>query len=185
MRQAFILMAMLLIAVAGCGRGEEPVPSSGVESGELPPAEGTDGTAGATPPTNNPANTVPSESQEEPSRAPSKEAPKQETPSPSKRPDPKKETPKQSGGSGIDANLVSKGKAKFGEVGCVNCHAIGGEGSKTGPDLARVGAEHPDVQFYLDLLNDPMKMGKKGMPSFAHLAAEDLRALAEYLRSLR
>lgn len=182
MKRILIFMVIVAVVVAGCGRGEEPPPSSGVESGEVPGAEGSD--EGAAQP-DGPASTVPGATQQPPSAAPEEEPAKKEGTSSAKQPEPKKEAPKQPGGGALDAALVSRGKAKFGEVGCTNCHAVGGEGGKVGPDLTHVGEEHPDVQFYLGLLNDPTKLGKQGMPSFAHLAADDLRALAEYLRSLR
>jgi|GEM_PF-1278126 len=184
MKSILVLTLILWVAVSGCSRGEEPPPSSGVESGELPPAEGAEEGAGTTP-SSDPASTVPGATQPPPSTTTEEEPQKREGTSSAKQPDTKKEEPKQPGGASLDAALVSRGKAKFGEVGCTNCHAGGGQGGKVGPDLAHVGAEHPDVQFYLDLLNDPTKFGKQGMPSFAHLAADDLRALAEYLRSLR
>lgn len=181
MKRILIFMVIVVVVVAGCGRGEEPPPSSGVELGEVPGVESSN--EGAAQPSG-PATTVP-EAPQQSSDPPQEEAPKKEGTSSAKQPEPKKETPKQPGGPALDAALVSRGKAKFGEVGCTNCHAVGGEGGKVGPDLAHVGEEHPDVQFYLDLLKDPAKLGKQGMPSFAHLAADDLRALAEYLRSLR
>jgi mono/diheme cytochrome c family protein len=88
-------------------------------------------------------------------------------------------------GGGLDAALVSTGKDKFQTVGCMNCHSVGGKGGKSAPDLSRVGAEHADVDYYMKLLVDPASMGKKSMPSFAHLPESDRRAIAEYLRSLR
>ncbi|MER3413037.1 MAG: hypothetical protein C4341_02135 [Armatimonadota bacterium] len=184
MKRIFILIAVFSVVAAGCSREKGTAPAPGVESGELPPAEGLE-EGGRTTPSADPAGTVPGAAQEQPTAPPAEEPKRQEGSSSAKQPEPKKEVPKPPNGTRLDAALVSKGKTKFAEVGCVNCHSIAGKGGKFGPDLAHVGNEHPDVQFYLDLLNDPKKFGKQGMPSFAHLAAEDLRAIAEYLRSLR
>lgn len=178
MKRILTLVAIVVVAVAGCGRGEDPPPSSGVESGQLPGVEGAQGNGAPQP--DGAESIVPGAGQEQPSATPPQEPSKQESAASAKQPE-----PKPNPGSSIDAALVSKGKTKFGEVGCISCHSIDGKGGKVGPDLSHVGEEHSDVQFYLDLLNDPAKKGKQGMPSFAHLAADDLRAIAEYLRSLR
>lgn len=36
------------------------------------------------------------------------------------------------------------GKAYFGQVGCLSCHRVGGEGSAVGPDLTLVGFRHSE-----------------------------------------
>lgn len=184
MKHFLIIIAAMSLLVAGCGRGEEPAPSAGVESGNLPPSATDQEEALDTPPSDPPS---PAPDAEQPSASTAEEEKPltREGASSSNRPGVKNEEPKQPSSTALDAVLVAKGKTTFGEVGCKNCHSIGGEGGKIGPDLAHVGAEHTDVQFYLDLFADPAKMGKKNMPSFAHLPAEDLRALAEYMRSLR
>jgi cytochrome c553 len=184
MKRTFILLGILCLVGAGCGRGDEPAPSAGVESGQLPPGAEESQPVGEGSNAANPAETVPGAKQEQPAEPPPQPR-KQQGSSAAKNPEPKREDPKQPSDTGLEASLVSTGRAKFGEVGCKNCHAVGGEGGKIGPALDGVGAEHADVQFYLDLFADPAKMGKKNMPSFAHLAAADLRALAEYMRSLR
>lgn len=184
MKHFLIIIAAMSLLVAGCGRGEEPAPSAGVESANLPPSA-TDQEQAVETPSTDPPSTAPDAEQPSPSTAGEEKPQKREGASSSKQPDVKKEEPKQPSSTALDAALVAKGKTTFGEAGCKNCHSIGKEGGQIGPDLTHVGAEHTDVQFYLELFADPAKMGKKNMPSFAHLPAEDLRALAEYMRSLR
>lgn len=176
MKHFLSIIAAMSLLVAGCGRGEEPAPSAGVESANLPPSA-TDQEQAAETPSSDPPSTAPDAEQPSPSTSRWFEEKPQEREGAS--------SSKQPSSTALDAALVAKGKTTFGEAGCKNCHSIGGEGGKIGPDLTHVGAEHTDVQFYLELFADPAKTDKKNMPSFAHLPAEDLRALAEYMRSLR
>lgn len=58
---------------------------------------------------------------------------------------------------------------------------------RTGPDLKYVGHRWPDVQWHIDHLRDPRKVGDPAsvMPSFAGLSDSDLNALAHYLVMLK
>ncbi len=38
----------------------------------------------------------------------------------------------------------TQGKKLFGELGCIGCHSLNGEGGKAAPDLTEVGAKYPD-----------------------------------------
>ncbi|MCH8273185.1 MAG: c-type cytochrome [Armatimonadetes bacterium] len=87
----------------------------------------------------------------------------------------------------IDTALAKVGREEFLEAGCLGCHSVGGEGlAVTGPNLGHVGDEHQDPDWFVEKLRDPAsKSPGTTMPSFADLGDEKLRALAEYLRSLR
>lgn len=81
------------------------------------------------------------------------------------------------------------GKRVFSQ-NCIRCHSIGDEGSGGGPgrkrDLTGVGADH-NVDWFIKFVRDP-KSAKPGsrMPPFGDkLAAADLRAVAQYLASLK
>ena len=88
--------------------------------------------------------------------------------------------------SPVDAALADEGRSLFQEGACVNCHSVGDQGEATfGPNLAGVGNEHPDPAWLIEMLKDPESKGKVGMPSFDTLEDEELRALAEFLRSLK
>ncbi|MCH7905519.1 MAG: cytochrome b N-terminal domain-containing protein [Armatimonadetes bacterium] len=86
----------------------------------------------------------------------------------------------------VNMELAETGRAVFETGPCMNCHSVGDEGGSTfGPNLAGVGNKYPDPDWLMEMLKDPASKGKVGMPSFDELGDEKLRALAEYLRSLK
>lgn len=97
------------------------------------------------------------------------------------------EEPSEQGDFGpIDAALAGKGELAFDREDCMTCHRVGDRGtSNVGPNLAGVGDRQKDPQWYVDMLRDPASKNRSTMPAFADLPADDLRALAEYLRSLK
>lgn len=86
----------------------------------------------------------------------------------------------------IDSPLAGTGQQLFTRENCMNCHRVGEKGkSDTGPNLAGVGNRQADPQWYMEMLKDPSSKGRTTMPAFDDLQEKELRALAEYLRSLK
>jgi quinol-cytochrome oxidoreductase complex cytochrome b subunit len=86
----------------------------------------------------------------------------------------------------VDLELARLGRSAFLKAGCMNCHKVGGEGSaNTGPNLAGAGKRFSDRAWLVSMLKDPAGVGLSRMPSFDKLSAEQLNAIAEYVRSLK
>lgn len=86
----------------------------------------------------------------------------------------------------VKKELAGTGLLVFNREGCMNCHRVGAKGrADTGPNLAGVGKRQADPQWYVDMLKDPASKQRSSMPAFDDLTEKDLRALAEYLRSLK
>jgi cytochrome c oxidase subunit 2 len=95
-----------------------------------------------------------------------------------------------------DTLQLVQGRNVFLNEGCTACHAISGvsEGARIGPDLSRVGARAAlgagmwrmnvgNLAGWIADVQD-MKPGAN-MPSYNHLSGPDLRAVAQYLASLK
>lgn len=80
---------------------------------------------------------------------------------------------------------MERARELFGALGCRGCHRLGDSGGSFGPPLDGVGKRLDRAQLRLRLTDpkgaDPASL----MPSFSHLAAEDLDALIDYLQGLR
>lgn len=86
----------------------------------------------------------------------------------------------------VKKELAGTGLLVFNREGCMNCHRVGAKGrADTGPNLGGVGKRQADPQWYVDMLKDPASKQRSSMPAFDDLTEKDLRALAEYLRSLK
>lgn len=86
----------------------------------------------------------------------------------------------------VDGNLAAAGRKLFEQNQCLSCHAVGNEaGGTAGPNLEGVGNRRPEAGWFIRLLRDPESLGISTMPSYSKLTESELRALAEYLRSLR
>jgi len=86
----------------------------------------------------------------------------------------------------VNIPLAGKGQQLFNRENCMNCHRVGDRGkADIGPNLAGVGRRHADPHWFMDMLKDPPSKGRTTMPAFDDLQAEEYRALAEYLRSLK
>lgn len=73
------------------------------------------------------------------------------------------------------------------DANCARCHAIGASaGRKRGPNLGQIGAKH-DADWLAAFVADPKsKKENSRMPPFGKkLAAENIRAVSEYLASLK
>jgi mono/diheme cytochrome c family protein len=86
----------------------------------------------------------------------------------------------------VDSQLVTAGKLLFQQNGCADCHRINGQGMQSGPDLSNEGARNGDIAWQIAHLKDPTKIHPNSfMPSFASLGEAKLKALANYLVSLK
>lgn len=90
--------------------------------------------------------------------------------------------------SGASVQLISQGAALFRseDNGCLDCHKLNGEGRNKGGDLTKIGLTRPSLDWHIEHLKDPEKMvpGSR-MPAYDNLKAEELRALAAYMTSLK
>jgi ubiquinol-cytochrome c reductase cytochrome b subunit len=81
-------------------------------------------------------------------------------------------------------DIQAVGAALYDKMGCSSCHAIAGEGGTRGPDLtdfgSRADARERVLLHFGSVAADPESI----MPGY-ELSTEELRALAEYLLSLK
>ncbi len=70
------------------------------------------------------------------------------------------------------------------KMGCASCHAVGGEGGISGPDLTRFGSRPDANQRVLLHFAGVGRTPESIMPGY-QLSPEELEALASYLLSLR
>jgi mono/diheme cytochrome c family protein len=81
-----------------------------------------------------------------------------------------------------DPALVAQGLRLFENRGCYDCHAVGGTGGKSAPDLSNIGRRHSLSYLTYWLREDPYR-GATHMPKI-ELTEAELSALAAYLASL-
>jgi len=87
--------------------------------------------------------------------------------------------------------IGQKGDATAGEVlfqqkSCANCHTVGSEGTKRGPDLAAVGAMRSPLQWAAAMWNHAPAMEKtlrQAQVSWPQFENDQMRDLVEFLRS--
>ncbi len=91
---------------------------------------------------------------------------------------------RQTQGQPVKDPKVARGKAVYDETGCATCHAIGGIGGTTGPNLDGVGKKYDAEKLREILLNPKTLNPNTVMPPFEG-SEEDLQALIAYLQSLR
>jgi quinol-cytochrome oxidoreductase complex cytochrome b subunit/cytochrome c551/c552 len=86
----------------------------------------------------------------------------------------------------LDPALVKKGRTLFDQNGCTGCHKLAGQGGAVGPPLDGESARHPDLNWQIRHLKDPADVTRGStMPPYKQLSDSDLRALAEFLLSLK
>jgi mono/diheme cytochrome c family protein len=96
----------------------------------------------------------------------------------------------ESGASGAATDPFATGKKVFAAFNCARCHgAIGSSDGRTkrrGPDLSRIGATHSAESLRAFISNPQSQRPDSPMPAFGNrMSAGDLRALSEYLASLK
>jgi mono/diheme cytochrome c family protein len=69
--------------------------------------------------------------------------------------------------------------------GCRGCHQLGGSGGSLGPALDKVGGRLPADKIRQILQNPKSRNPSSIMPSFAHLPAEEIKTLVDYLAGLK
>lgn len=86
----------------------------------------------------------------------------------------------------VAAKSGGPGQSLFMRNDCSACHQINGVGGTAGPDLTGVGTRRPDIDWHIKHLKDPESVvTDSAMPDFASLSDEELKALAEFLVSLK
>ncbi len=80
--------------------------------------------------------------------------------------------------------LVAQGQRIYQERKCAVCHAINGQGAKSGPDLTAVGAKR-DATWLKAFLKDPKAANPKAKMLPFKGTDEELEALVTYLASLK
>ena len=86
----------------------------------------------------------------------------------------------------LDPALIAQGKVLFSSQGCTDCHRINGQGGKIGPDLTSEGGKNRPLDWQIKHLQDPKSVSPGStMPKFNRLPQDQLKALAEYVMSLK
>jgi mono/diheme cytochrome c family protein len=87
----------------------------------------------------------------------------------------------------VNTAQIARGKAVF-KANCARCHTIAGQGRQVGPDLSNEGGDPLHTSKWLaDHIRNPRSHNPgSGMPAFdGRLSASSIRAIAEYLASLK
>lgn len=86
----------------------------------------------------------------------------------------------------VGGKELSRGQQVYQAQGCAACHMLGGIGGTTGPDLTHIGASGRDAAWHVKHLKDPHSVNpKSAMPAYDGVPEADLKALADYLVSLK
>ncbi len=95
--------------------------------------------------------------------------------------------PAASSAEPASAARLSRAKALYAQKGCPACHTIGGGGGKIGPDLTAEGTKAGrDLEWHVKHFRNPPAMVPGSiMPALSDLKEDDLKALAEYMVSLK
>jgi cbb3-type cytochrome oxidase cytochrome c subunit len=63
---------------------------------------------------------------------------------------------------------------------------VEGIGGTSGPDLTHIGARQPDPAWHMAHFKDPASVVPgSAMPPYGHLSEEELKALTDYMLSLK
>lgn len=91
-------------------------------------------------------------------------------------------------GNGGNTTLAAAGKIVYASNGCARCHALAGQGGRSGPDLSHVGAESSHTSDWLvAYIKDPKthNPGSRMLAFAGKITDKDLLALGAYLASLK
>jgi nitric oxide reductase subunit C len=83
-----------------------------------------------------------------------------------------------------DEALVVEGQRIYQERKCGVCHAVKGQGAKSGPDLTAVGAKR-EAAWLKTFMKDPKAVNPQSKMLAFKGTDEELEALAAYLASLK
>lgn len=100
---------------------------------------------------------------------------------------PKKKTEKKKPAP-AKADPAAEGKKVYEKFSCSACHAIGGKGGNSGPDLTKTGADAKhDAKFFEAKVKNPKASNPDtSMPAYEEtIKGKDLSNLAAYLKSLK
>ncbi len=85
-----------------------------------------------------------------------------------------------------ETTTVSQGAKLFQSLGCIGCHWVNGSGGKLGPDLSDEGDRGRSAAWLIAQIQDPKGHNPKSiMPPFPTLSTTQLKALVDYLMSLK
>lgn len=85
-----------------------------------------------------------------------------------------------------EPGLIGHGKEVFKNNGCMGCHSVLGQGGIIGPKLDTVGDRRTSIGWHIKHLKEPTSLVTGStMPRYDHMKADDLKALANYLVSLK
>ena len=70
-------------------------------------------------------------------------------------------------------------------LGCKGCHKLGGEGGTLAPAFEGMGTRLKEEDIRRQLVNPKESNPKTMMPAYAHLPEKDLKALVDFLKSLK
>jgi mono/diheme cytochrome c family protein len=86
----------------------------------------------------------------------------------------------------VPVALIENGKKLYASNSCNGCHKINGQGGAVGPDLSHAGRLNAGLNWQVEHLKDPQKFKPNStMPPYAQLKPDELKALAEYMVSLK
>ncbi len=86
------------------------------------------------------------------------------------------------------ADPIADGKKVYDKFSCSACHAIGGKGGNSGPDLSKAGAvSGHDAKFFEAKVKNPKASNPDtSMPAYEEtIKGKDLSNLSAYLKSLK
>ena len=96
------------------------------------------------------------------------------------------------GGTGLTAShpvadpaTPSLGQDLYPRLSCRGCHALQGRGGDVGPVLDGVGSRLSRHELETQLVTPRRRQADSRMPSFAFVRSSELRALLDFLESLK
>ncbi len=98
-----------------------------------------------------------------------------------------KKPPVKAAAGKSSAAMLAAGAKVYEANGCMACHAIGGKGGPTGPDLSNVGGDSKHTAKWLEtqIVNPKANKPDSTMPSYETIKGKDLSNLVAYLGSLK
>ena len=76
--------------------------------------------------------------------------------------------------SGIKKGSASKGKEAFAAAGCLDCHAVKGEGNKIGPDLTKVAEKYKGEKLLQQILEPSSEINEEFVSEIVETVDEEM-----------